>query len=84
MFAGGFGLELDLDRVPQREAGLAPWEIWISESQERMILEVPPKKAPALLELFARRDVPATIVGRVTREPKERLRWHGAVVSEID
>ncbi|MHB1915754.1 MAG: phosphoribosylformylglycinamidine synthase subunit PurL [Thermoplasmata archaeon] len=84
VFAGGFGLELDLDRVPQREAGLKPWEVWISESQERMILEVPPGNVPALIELFERRDVPATVVGRVTREPTERLRWHGKIVSDID
>ncbi len=84
VFAGGFGLELDLDRVPQREEGLTPWEVWISESQERMILEVRPEKVPALLELFERRDVPATVIGQVTREPRERLRWHGAIVSDID
>jgi len=84
VYSGGFGLEVDLDRVPQREAGLQPWEVWISESQERMLLEVPERKGPALLDLFARRDVPATVIGRVTREPRERLRWNGQLVSDLD
>ncbi len=84
VYSGGFGLELDLDRVPQRETGLKPWEVWISESQERMLLEVPVRHGPAVLDLFARRDVPATVVGRVTREPRERLRWHGQLVSDLD
>ncbi|MCI4356706.1 MAG: phosphoribosylformylglycinamidine synthase subunit PurL [Thermoplasmata archaeon] len=75
--AGGFGLTIDLDLVPLREPALRPWEIWVSESQERMILDVRPDDVEPLLAIFRRYDVPATVVGTVTAEPFEDLRWHG-------
>ncbi len=82
--AGGFGQDLRLDRVPLREKGLQPWEIWISESQERMILAVEPRKVPALLAIFKRWDVPATPIGQVTAGNRERL-FHGRrLVGEMD
>lgn len=81
--AGGWGSRLDLARVPLREAGLKPWEIWISESQERMLLEVRPKDLPALLALFARHDVPATDLGEVTRSAREEILYEGRPAAEL-
>lgn len=71
--SGGFGSRVHLDRVPLREVGLSPWEIWVSESQERMLLDVRPEDVAAVLEIFARRDVPATDVGEVVADPFETL-----------
>ncbi|MGA8425943.1 MAG: phosphoribosylformylglycinamidine synthase subunit PurL, partial [Thermoplasmata archaeon] len=82
--AGGFGSRIELDRVPLREPGLAPWEVWISESQERMLLNVRPKHLEALLDIFRRYDVPATDVGEVTRGPLEEIRWNGRCVAQLD
>ncbi|HEV2429783.1 MAG TPA: phosphoribosylformylglycinamidine synthase subunit PurL [Thermoplasmata archaeon] len=75
--AGGFGLSLHLDRVPLREADLAPWEIWISESQERMLLEVPPAFVENVVALFARYEVPATDVGSIRSGDREELLYRG-------
>ncbi|MCI4320363.1 MAG: phosphoribosylformylglycinamidine synthase subunit PurL [Thermoplasmata archaeon] len=82
--AGGFGSRIDLDRVPLRETGLRPWEIWISESQERMLLDVPPQHVPAVLAIFARYDVPAQAVGEVTADGRERLFYKGTPAAELN
>jgi phosphoribosylformylglycinamidine synthase len=81
--AGGVGAEVDLERVPLREGGLAPWEIWVSESQERFMLAVEPARLGALLGAFERWDVPAVPVGRAVGEKVVRLRWKGRVVYEM-
>ncbi len=81
--AGGFGSRIDLDRVPLRETGLAPWEVWVSESQERMILDVRPKDVDRLLDVFRRWDVPATPIGDVARGPYETIEWNGEVVGHL-
>ncbi len=76
--AGGFGSRIDLAEVPLREEGLRPWEVWISESQERMMLDVRPRDLAALTEIFRRFDVPITDIGEVTTPPFETLEWNGA------
>ncbi|MCX7040800.1 MAG: AIR synthase-related protein, partial [Spirochaetes bacterium] len=60
------GVRIDLDACPLKYQGLAPWEILVSESQERMSLAVAPAKLAALLDLARRRDVEATVVGEFT------------------
>lgn len=82
--AGGFGSEIDLDKVPLREEGLLPWEIWVSESQERMLLDVRPNDLPELLAVFRRWDVPASDVGRVAKGRMERIRFEGVLAGELD
>src|SRR5437867_220455 len=82
--AGGFGAEVDLERVPLKEEGLAPWEIWVSESQERMMLAVRPENVQAVVRIFDLYDVPATAVGRVIPEKICRVRYGGAVVLALD
>ena len=82
--AGAFGSRIHLDRVPLRETGLLPWEIWISESQERMILDVRPENLQELLGIFRRNDVPATDIGEVTRGPYEELFYHDRPAARLD
>lgn len=82
--AGGFGAEVDLEAVPLKEEGLAPWEIWVSESQERMMLAVRPENVDAVLRICALYDVPATVIGRVIPEKVCRVRYRGEVVLEMD
>ncbi|MCI4329082.1 MAG: AIR synthase-related protein, partial [Thermoplasmata archaeon] len=81
--AGGFGSRVHLDRVPLRETGLAPWEIWVSESQERMLLDVRANDVPAVLEIFQRRDVPATDIGEVVADPFETLLFDGRTAAHL-
>src|SRR5256886_849487 len=82
--AGGFGAEVDLEKVPLKEEGLAPWEIWVSESQERMMLAVLPENVDRVLRIFDLYDVPATIIGRVIPKKVCRVRYQGTVVLEMD
>ncbi|MCI4349537.1 MAG: phosphoribosylformylglycinamidine synthase subunit PurL [Thermoplasmata archaeon] len=81
--AGGLGLVVHLDRVPLREADLKPWEIWISESQERMLLEVRPERVRPLLEIFRRYDVPASEIGRIASGHQESIYFGGRIVGDL-
>jgi phosphoribosylformylglycinamidine synthase II len=82
--AGGCGAEVDLSKVPLKEEGLAPWEIWVSESQERMMLSVSPKNVEDVLHVFRLWDVPATPVGKVIQEKVVRLFFQGVKVFDLD
>ncbi|MDH7509143.1 MAG: phosphoribosylformylglycinamidine synthase subunit PurL [Methanomassiliicoccales archaeon] len=82
--AGGCGAEVDLDKVPLKETGLAPWEIWVSESQERMMLSAPKENVAKIIEIFDLWDVPATVIGRVIEEKVVRLFYNGTKVFELD
>ncbi len=82
--AGGCGAEVDLDKVPLKEEGLAPWEIWVSESQERMMLSVSPKNVGRVLHIFKLWDVPATPVGKIMREKRVRLHKGGVKVFDLE
>ncbi len=81
--AGGFGSRIDLARVPLREDGLRPWEVWVSESQERMLLDVRPVDLARVLAVFRRFDVPATAIGEVAKGPYETLEWAGQSVGRL-
>ena len=82
--AGGCGAEVDLTKVPLKEEGLAPWEIWVSESQERMMLSVSKKNVDRVLHIFRLWDVPATPVGETIREKRVRLYYDGAKVFDLE
>jgi phosphoribosylformylglycinamidine synthase len=71
------GVDVRLERVPLKYPGLAPWEIWLSESQERMVLAVPPENLSALKALFSSEDVEATDIGEFTGTGRLVVR-HGA------
>jgi phosphoribosylformylglycinamidine synthase len=79
----GTGIEMDLDRVPQRAAGMTPYELLLSESQERMLLVARRGAEERVREIFARWDLDAVVVGRVTDDGRMRVRWRGATVVDI-
>ncbi|HEV2075084.1 MAG TPA: phosphoribosylformylglycinamidine synthase subunit PurL, partial [Thermoleophilaceae bacterium] len=70
---GGVGLDLDVSRVPLREEDMEPFEVMISESQERMLCVVEPARLPEVLELCARWEVRATAIGEVTTSGRLRV-----------
>ncbi|OQO99581.1 phosphoribosylformylglycinamidine synthase II [Geobacillus sp. 44C] len=80
---GGFGIEMNLDLVPQREAGMTPYEMMLSESQERMLLVVKQGREQEIYELFAKYGLEAKAIGKVTDDKMLRLYFRGEVVAEI-
>lgn len=80
---GGLGMELHLERVPQREVGMSAYEILLSESQERMLLVVEREHQGRLEKIFARWGVKAVAIGCVTDDGLLRARHHGQVVAEV-
>src|SRR3990170_1107803 len=82
--AAGCGAIVELDKVPLKYAGLAPWEIYISESQERMLLAIPPRNLREVLSVFEREDVEAAPIGRFTQSPVLIISYEGRRVAEID
>ncbi|MGB7563849.1 MAG: phosphoribosylformylglycinamidine synthase subunit PurL [Prochlorococcaceae cyanobacterium] len=80
---GGVGIELDLDRVPAREAGMTAYEYLLSESQERMLFVVRAGREQPLMERFRRWGLQAAVVGRVLEEPIVRVLQHGEVAAEV-
>ena len=81
--SAGTGIELDLDRVPQRESGMTPYELLLSESQERMLLVARAGREDEVRAIFERWDLDAVVVGRVTDDGRMRIRWHGEGVVDI-
>ncbi|MDH5385925.1 MAG: phosphoribosylformylglycinamidine synthase subunit PurL [Candidatus Aminicenantes bacterium] len=78
------GVYIQLERVPLKYPGMAPWEIYISESQERMLLSVPEKNLQRALEIFESEDVEATPIGRFTDDGILRVDYLGQRVAELD
>jgi phosphoribosylformylglycinamidine synthase II len=79
----GTGIELDLDRVPQRESGMTAYEMLLSESQERMLLVVEAGREAEVFAVFAKWGLDAVQVGRVTAEGRFRVRHLGEIVADI-
>jgi phosphoribosylformylglycinamidine synthase subunit PurL len=80
---GGTGVEIELDRVPQRETGMTPYEIMLSESQERMLLVAQKGREQEVFRIFQKWGLDAVEIGRVTNDAKMRVLEHGEVVAEI-
>ena len=80
---GRVGLNIHADRVPLREPGMEPWEIMVSESQERMLSIVEPARLDDVQEVCTRWDLDATVIGEVTDSGMLRIHWHGKVVGDI-
>jgi phosphoribosylformylglycinamidine synthase len=80
--AGGLGMDIDTDRVPLREADMEPFEIMVSESQERMLAVVEPSKLPAVLEVCERWETGAAHVGEVTDTGRIRVLAADEVVGD--
>ncbi|MBQ7583870.1 MAG: phosphoribosylformylglycinamidine synthase, partial [Lachnospiraceae bacterium] len=77
------GLEIDLDRVPKKYAGLDGTELAISESQERMAVVVPPEAVKEFMGYAAEENLEATEVARVTEEPRLRMTWRGDTIVDL-
>ena len=78
------GCHVFLDKVPLKYTGMAPWEIWISESQERMTLAIPEEKIEEFMDLVQRREVEATVIGKFTDNGKCFVEYQGIVVMDVD
>ncbi len=77
------GVTMNLDLVPQREPGMSAYEIMLSESQERMLLCVKKGEEQTVLDIFARYDLDAVVVGHVTDDRQYRLYQHGQLVTDV-
>jgi phosphoribosylformylglycinamidine synthase len=80
---GDAGVEIDVARVPQRETGMTPYEIMLSESQERMLLVVKKGREAEVEQIFDKWDLHAVHIGEVTSDGRLRVRDHGEVVADI-
>ena len=82
-YSAGFGAEIHLDNVPLKEEGLKPWEVWVSESQERMMLMVDPKNVPQVLHICKQWDVFAAPIGSVIKDEVVRVFFKGERILEM-
>jgi phosphoribosylformylglycinamidine synthase len=80
---GNNGVRMHLDRVPQREDGMNPYEIMLSESQERMLFVVKAGEESTLIDIFKRWELDAVAIGEVIEGGNVELYWHGELVSSI-
>ena len=80
---GGTGIEIDLAKVPQRESGMTPYEIMLSESQERMLLVAEKGREREVLDVFKKWGLDAVVVGTVTEGGIAKVLNHGEVAAEI-
>jgi phosphoribosylformylglycinamidine synthase subunit PurSL len=77
------GVHVELTKAPLKYQGLAPWEIWLSEAQERMVLAVPQEKLAALLEICAIEEVEASVIGTFSGDQRLKVTYHGEVVADL-
>ncbi len=78
------GVEVQLEGVRLKYPGLRPWEIWLSEAQERMVLAVPPENLSRVVEICCGLDVEWTVIGRFTGDGRLRVRYGEQVVADLD
>ncbi len=79
----GNGMEIDVALVPRRETGLSPYEVMLSESQERMMLVTTPEKISEVMEIFEKWDLDAVVIGKVTDDGLLRVLDDGVMVAEV-
>ncbi|SFP50552.1 phosphoribosylformylglycinamidine synthase subunit PurL [Sphingomonas rubra] len=80
---GGVGIELVMDDVPQREEGMTPYEMMLSESQERMLMVLKPGREAEAEAIFRKWELDFAVIGRVTDTGRMVLRWKGETVADI-
>src|SRR5215469_3180087 len=80
---GKVGLEIEMDLVPQRETSMSPYEIMLSESQERMLLVAEKGREDEVFRVFGKWGLDAVTIGRVINQPMMRVLEHGKVVAEV-
>jgi len=81
---GGVGMRLDLSKVPTRETGMTPYELMLSESQERMVIVARKGREDEVAAVFRKWGVEAVVFGEVIREARMRLEFEGAVVADLE
>ncbi len=81
--SAGYGIEMNMNLVPQRESGMTAYEMMLSESQERMLIVVKKGREQEVIDLFAKYGVEAVAIGKVTDDKMLRLVHHGEVVAEV-
>jgi len=81
---GGFGASVDLEKVPLKVDNMAPWEIWVSESQERMMFTVKPENVNKVLARCEAWDVEAVTIGEVIAEKRNIVRFNGVEILNLD
>ena len=82
-YKGECGIDLHLDRVHLREADMQPWEIMLSESQERMLFVVEEEGVKKVLNIAEKYEIPASIIGKTTEKGCFKLFWHGEEVANL-
>jgi len=80
---GGVGFSLNLDNVPQREEGMTPYEMMLSESQERMLVVLKPDRVEEAKKIFVRWDLDFAVIGEITDKGNLTLSWQGNIVADI-
>jgi phosphoribosylformylglycinamidine synthase II len=83
MAEGSGGFHLELEKVPLKYPGMSPWEIWISESQERMTMAVPPENVDNIIAQFAKRGVEATAIGTYTATGRAHISYDGETIMDM-
>lgn len=78
------GCDVELEKVKTKYTNLSPWQIWISESQERMTVSVPPEKLDEFLELMERRGVETYVIGTFTDSGRCKVTFHGEMVMDLE
>jgi phosphoribosylformylglycinamidine synthase len=81
--SAGTGIEMELDLVPQREEAMSPYELLLSESQERMLLVAAAGREGEVLDIFSKWDLEAAVVGKVTDSGRMQVRWRRELVVDI-
>ena len=82
--AGGYGARVNLEKVLLKEKGMKPWEIWVSESQERMMLAVSKENLKVVLDIFDKWDVNAAIIGETIAEKRVFVYYEGEKIFDMD
>jgi phosphoribosylformylglycinamidine synthase II len=82
--AGNSGMQVDLTYVPRREANMEPWEVMMSESQERMLVCVKRGKEKEIEQIFSKWDLNAVVIGKVTDDGIVRIKDKGKIIAEIN
>jgi phosphoribosylformylglycinamidine synthase len=80
---GGCGIELNLEKVPMREEGMTPYELMLSESQERMLMVLKPEKEAMARAIFEKWELSFATIGTITDTGKLILTWHGEIAAEL-
>jgi phosphoribosylformylglycinamidine synthase len=80
---GGAGIRLDMNQVPCRETGMTPYEMMLSESQERMLMVLKPGREPEAEAIFTKWELDFAVIGEVTDTGRMELVWNGATVANI-